>query len=361
MQLGIIGLPNCGKTTIFNALTGSNYQADAVSSGKLEVFTAVVNVPDPRVDILSEIYQPKKTTYATVTYNDIGGLDKGIGEGGLSGPMRNALAQVDGYVHVVRVFEDDTVPHPYIDIDPARDVEIIDTEFLLVDLITVERRLERLEDELRKGSQSLDKRANAFETELMSRLKDQLEAERPLRDMELTTEEKKMLRGYGLLSLKPVLIVLNMGETWQEPETILSYEYQNAVLLGLQGQIEAEIAQLSGEDRDLFLAEYNIEEPGSARVIQASYNLMHIHSIFTVGDDEVRAWSVPVGATAPQAAGAIHTDLQRGFIRAEVTPFDEFMALGGDMTQVKAAGKMRIEGKEYVVKDGDIVTVRFNI
>ncbi|NDJ86262.1 MAG: redox-regulated ATPase YchF [Chloroflexi bacterium] len=360
MQLGIIGLPNSGKTTVFNALTGSNYETGAVTGGKMEILTAVVNVPDERVDRLSEIYQPKKTTYATVTYYDIGGLDKGISQGGLSGPLRNALAQSDGFVHVVRVFEDETVPHPYVDVDPARDVDIIDGEFMLSDLITVERRLERLQDELKKGSQTLDRRQNAFETELMRRLQAALEEETPLRDIQLGAEEHKLLRGYGLLSLKPVVLVFNLGEVYQDPTEILTYDHDNAIVIGLQGQLEAEIAQLEGEDRTMFLEEYAIQEPSAARVIKESYRLMNIHSFFTVGEDEVRAWSVRVGAKAPEAAGVIHTDLQRGFIRAEVMHYDEFIEVGSE-SAMKAAGKLHVEGKEYVVKDGDILHVRFNV
>lgn len=357
MQLGIIGLPNSGKTTVFNALTGSTYETGAVTSGKQEILTAVVPVPDERVGRLSDIYKPKKTTYATVVYNDIGGLDKGSS---ISGPLRNALAQSDGFLHVVRFFEDETVPHPYVSIDPARDIGILDSEFMLADLITVEKRLERLQEELKKGSQSLDKRANAMETALMQRLKEQLEQEAPLRDLDLTKDERKLLRGYGLLSLKPMVIVLNMGEAWQEPTSIVTYDHKHSAVFGLQGQIEAEIAQLTGEDRDMFLEEYNIKEPGASRVIQASYELLQIVSFFTVGDDEVRAWSVPKGATAPEAAGVIHTDLQRGFIRAEVTAYEDFIELGSEAA-VKAKGKMHVEGKDYVVEDGDILRIRFNV
>ncbi len=357
MQLGIIGLPNSGKTTVFNALTGSSHETGAVTSGKQEILTAVVSVPDERVGRLSEIYKPKKTTYATVVYNDIGGLDKGAN---ISGPLRNALSESDGFLQVVRVFNDETVPHPYVSIDPVRDIEILDSEFMLTDLITVEKRLERLQEELKKGGQSLDKRANAVETTLMQRLKEQLEQDAPLRDLDLTKDERKSLRGYGLLSLKPMVIVLNMGEEWQDPASIVTYDHKQSAVFGLQGQIEAEIAQLMGEDREMFLEEYGIEEPSASRVIQASYELMQILSFFTVGDDEVRAWSLPIGATAPEAAGVIHTDLQRGFIRAEVTAYDDFIELGSE-SAVKAKGKMHIEGKDYVVKDGDILRIRFNV
>ncbi len=358
MQLGIIGLPNSGKTTVFNALTGRQQETGAVSSGKLEVTTAVVNVPDERVDTLSHIFNPRKTTYSTITYADIGGIDKGIGEG-LSGPLRNALAQSDGFLHVVRAFEDDNVPHPYVDIDAQRDLDMIETEFLLVDLVTIEKRLGKLAEELKKGAK-VDKRANAIETELLERLKVHLEDEKPLRDLELNADDRKLISGYGLLSMKPMVVVVNMGETIQPAEELVQYDHAKSIVLGLQGQIEAEIAQLEGEDREMFLAEYEIEKPGSARVINESYRLMNIQSFFTVGEDEVRAWTIPVGATAPQAAGTIHSDLQRGFIRAEVTPYDAMIELG-TMAEVKSKGKMRMEGKDYVVQDGDIMNIRFNV
>lgn len=358
MRLGIIGLPNSGKTTVFNALTGRQQETGAVSSGKLEIIEAVVNVPDERVDILKGLFNPKKTTYSTIVYADIGGIDKGIGEG-LSGPLRNALAQSDGFLHVVRAFEDENVPHPYVDVDAQRDLDTIETEFLLVDLVTIEKRLDRLAEELKKGAK-VDKRANAAETELLERLKAHLEDENPLRDLDITAEERKMISGYGLLTLKPMVVVVNMGETLRPANDLVQYNHDKSIVLGLQGQIEAEIAQLEGEDREMFLAEYNIEKPGSARVINESYKLMNIQSFFTVGEDEVRAWTIPVGATAPQAAGTIHSDLQRGFIRAEVTPYEALVELG-NMTEVKAKGKMRMEGKEYIVQDGDIMNIRFNV
>jgi GTP-binding protein YchF len=360
MKLGIIGLPNCGKTTIFNALTGSNLETGAVSGGRFEVHTAVVNVPDPRVDQLSALYKPKKTTYTQVTYVDIGGLDKGMAEGGLKGQLRNELAQLDGYLHVVRVFEDDTVPHPHETIDPARDVEIVDTEFLLTDLVTVETRLDRLQNELRIKGRNVDK-AVPGEIALLERFKAQLEAEKPLRDLDdLTPDELKSVRGYGFLTLKPVLVVLNMGEEAQPPEAILTYAHRHSTVVGLQGRIEAEIAQLDPEDAALFMAEYGISERSADRVIRLSYGLMAIQSFFTVGEDEVRAWSVPIGATAPEAAGVIHSDLQKGFIRAEVMTCDDLLSAGSEAA-LKASGRLRLEGRDYVVKDGDIVHIRFNI
>ena len=357
MRLGIIGLPNCGKTTIFNALTGSSLETGAVSGGRFEVHTAVVNVPDPRVDRLSALYKPRKTIYAQVTYVDIAGLDKGVSEGGLKGQFRNELAQVDGYLHVVRAFADDAVPHPYETVDPARDLGILDAEFLLTDLITVENRLNKLQAELRVKGRGVDPAVPA-EVELMETFRAQLEAERPLRDLDLTAEQHKAVRGYGFLTLKPALIVLNTDES--QRDATLDYDHARTRVVALQGKIEAEIAQLDPDDAALFMAEYGIAERSAARVIRLSYELLAIQSFFTVGEDEVRAWSIPVGATAPEAAGVIHSDLQKGFIRAEVMKYDDLLAAGSEAA-LKAAGKFRLEGKDYVVKDGDIVHIRFNV
>jgi len=359
MRLGIIGLPNSGKTTLFNALTGSTYPTEPFSSGQLEVHTAIVNVPDARVDRLSAAFKPKKTTYATVQYTDIGGLDKGIGEGGLSGPMRNELQQVDGFVHVVRAFDDEGVLHPYDTIDPRRDLDIIDGEFLLLDLIAVENRLARLEEERKKGKVE-NKLQNAAETELMERLHAHLSAERPLRDLDLTPAELKSLRGYGLLTLKPVLVVFNTGEAGGDPTAALAYDHRKTLALALQGRLEAEIAQLEDPaDVALFLEEYAISEPSRERVIRLSYALLDILSFLTYGEDEVRAWPLPRGGTAVDAAGTIHSDLARGFIRAEVIAYDEFIAAGASVAEVKARGKMRLEGRDYLVRDGDMIVVRF--
>ncbi|MFP4320885.1 MAG: redox-regulated ATPase YchF [Anaerolineales bacterium] len=353
MRIGIIGLPNSSKTTVFNALTGSDRPTEAVSSGKLEVHTEVVPVPDERIDQLSALYQPKKTVYATVTYSDFGGVDKGFGE---SGQLRNEMSQVEAFVHVVRAFEDDMVPHPHETIDPVRDVEIVDQEFMLSDLIAVEKRLERLQDETRKGKKDERPRIEA-EMALMEQLKDALENETPLRDIQLEEEQAKQLRGFGFLSQKPILIVFNTGDTLKPAESILQYDHQHSAIMSLQGQLEAEIAQLSGEDRQMFLDEYDIAEPIATRAIQKSYELLRLQSFFTVGKDEVRAWSVRIGATAPEAAGVIHSDLQKGFIRAEVMRYEDLLELGSEQA-LKEAGKMRLEGKTYIVQDGDIMHVR---
>ncbi len=360
MRLGIIGLPRSGKTTVFNALTGQDLPTGFGGAGGMEVHTAVVPVPDKRLDFLAGLYQPQKVTQATVTYKDIGGLDRGISEGGLSGPLRNELAQVDGLVHVVRAFEDVNVPHPQGSIDPQRDVDIIEGEFLLLDLIAVERRLARLKDEWHKIKADA-RRPNEIETALMERLHAHLEAERPLRALDdLTDDDLRLIRGYGLLTLKPLLILLNTGEDAPEPESLVTALGPRTALAGLAGKIEAEIAQLPPEDRAPFLAEYGIVEPGASRVIRLSYELLGIQTFFTVVSDELRAWSLPVGGTALDAAGTVHTDMARGFIRAEVIAFADLRELG-DEKAVRAAGKQRLEGKTYLVQDVDVITIRFHV
>jgi GTP-binding protein YchF len=358
MQLGIVGLPSSGKTTVFNALTSANLPTGQLVSGRLEVHDATVNMPDTRLDMLGEMFAPRKKVYAHVTYSDVGGLDKGVSEGALAGMLRNTLAQVDGFLHVVRLFEDDTVPHIHQSIDPARDVDILDAEFVLSDLITVEKRLERLHRDRHKVA-AAEKSARSRELALFERLRAPLEAERPLRDLEdLTPEERKHLRGYGFLSLKPAVVLLNTNRPGREE---LSYPHRHTAVAAMQAQIEAEIAQLDIEDAAIFQAEYGIDEPATARITRLAYRLLGLHSFFTVGDKEVRAWSLPVGATALEAAALIHSDFARGFIRAAVTPFDALAATGGSFAETRAAGKTRLEGKDYVVQDGDVIEIRFNV
>ena len=353
MKLGIIGLPQSGKTTVFNALTRGDRPV-TMSGGRFEVHTAVVDVPDPRVDALSRMFKPKKTTYAKVTYADIAGLE-GSASGNISGPLLNQLSQMDGFIHVVRCFEDESVPHVMGGTDPQRDIEAMEGEFLLNDLIAVERKLERLEEELRRNARPKDEINR--EKALFQRLMEILSEDRPLRREPFTPEERKMLSGFGFLSIKDLLIVLNLGEGQQPPEASPPCE---ACVIPLQGQLEMEIAQLAPEDAELFMAEYGIEEPSLNRMIRKSYELLQLQSFFTVGEDEVRAWTVRRGATAPEAAGVIHSDLQKGFIRAEVVPYDDLIALGS-MAEARAKGKLRLEGKDYIVQDGDIMHVRFNV
>lgn len=356
MLLGIIGLPNSGKTTVFNALTGGDFQTSAATAGQLEINTATVHVPDQRIDHLSSIYQPRKTTYTQITYVDITGLEAGISKGGLTGQFRSALAQVDGFLHILRNFDDERIPHPYGDIHPARDLAAIDSEFLLLDLLSVEARLEKIANEIRVKGKKAEK-CLVDERPLFERLKAHLEAEQPLRSLRLSVAEHKRIRGFGFLTLKPVLVVINAGDEAVDPRRLIQLPYPRASLVSIRGALEAEIAQLDEPDAALFMNEYGIGEPSRSKVIRLSYELMGIRSFFTVGQDEVRAWSFLEGATAPQAAGVIHSDLERGFIRAEVFRYDDVLEFGSEVA-IKGAGKQRLEGKDYQVLDGDILNIR---
>lgn len=352
MKLGIIGLPQAGKTTIFNALTGENTPTSA-SAGRIEVHTAVVDVPDERLNRLAAMFKPRKTIYAKVTYADIAGLDGSAGKTGISGVLLNTLTQMDGFLHVVRCFEDENVPHPNGSVDPARDTASMLSELLLNDLIAVERKLERLTEERKKGGG--DKTAIERQMALFERLHADLSAETPLRKVDLDPEEEKILASFGLLTRKPILTVLNLGEGQAAPQLTLDHP-----VVALQGKLEMEIAQLPPEDAALFMQEYGIEEPSLKRMIGLSYALLNLQSFFTVGEDECRAWTVRRGASAYEAAGVIHSDLQRGFIRAEVTAYQDLIELGG-LPEARARGKLRLEGRDYIVKDGDIVHIRFSV
>jgi GTP-binding protein YchF len=356
MRLGIIGQPQSGKTTLFNALTRGT-QPTGKSTGRIEVHTAVVDVPDPRVDRLSAMFKPKKTIYAKVTYADIAGLDGSADKEGISGTLLNQLTQMEGFIHVVRVFENENVAHPSITIDPHRDLNTMDSEFILNDLITVERKLERLAEERKKGG-GRDKITIEREVVLFERFQAALNAETPLRDLAISAEDERSMSGFGFLSRKPVLVVLNLSEG-QTPQQI-DYKHQHSLLTALQGELEMEIAQLPPDEAKLFLEEYGIAEPSLSRMIRLSYDLLGLQSFFTVGPDEVRAWTVHRGATAPEAAGEIHTDMQKGFIRAEVIAYTDLVALGG-LAEGRSKGKLRLEGKEYIVQDGDVLNIRFNI
>jgi GTP-binding protein YchF len=350
MKLGIIGLPQSGKTTIFNALTRGDRPV-TIGGGRFEVHTAVVDVPDPRVDELSHLFNPKKTTYAKVTYADIAGLE-GSASGNIAGPLLNQLSQMDGFIHVVRCFEDENVPHSMSNIDPQRDIDDMEGEFLINDLIMVENKLERLAEELRRNSR--DKGEVNREIILFERLQGALSENTPLRQVELTPDEHKIISGYGFLSSRDLLIVLNLGDG----QAALEIEYPCQVcVVSVQGQLEMEIAQLPLDEAQMFMEEYEISEPSLNRMIRSSYDLMKLQSFFTVGEDEVRAWTVRRGAIASEAAGVIHSDLKKGFIRAEVVPYWELLALGG-LSAARSKGKLRLEGKEYSVQDGDIMHVR---
>ena len=357
MQIGIIGLPNSGKTTVFNALTGQARPTSAVTATKLEISTGTVDVPDPRVDRLAEIFKPRKKVYAKVTYADIAGLEKGVGRSGLSGPLRNQIGQMDAFLHVVRAFEDPLVPHVEGSLNPQRDVSILDTEFILSDLVAIEKRLERLESDLKRAGK--EREAALKEQALLLRLKESLEAEKPIRDAELKHEEEFSLRSFGFLSQKPALILVNTGDEARAAQEYVAYEHRHSAVAVLQGKLEMEIAQMPPEDAEMFLQDFGIAVPGRLRVIRLSYDLLGLHSFLTVGEDECRAWTLRRGATAVEAAGTVHTDLAKGFIRAEVFAYDDLIALGSE-SAVKSAGKFKLEGKEYIVKDGDVLNIRFS-
>ena len=355
MRLGIIGLPQSGKTTLFNALTRGDQPVGprgVAGGGRFEVHTGVVPVPDPRVDKLSAMFKPKKTIYAQVIYADIAGLEAEAAKSGFSGPLLNQLATMDGFLQVVRAFENPTVPHPSGSINPARDLATLNSELLLNDLIAVERKLERLTEDARKGNVK-DKGLHAQELAVFTKLHEVLAADRPLGDVELSLAEEKLIASYQLLTRRPMLVVFNIGE--DQPPALPDAPHS----VTLQGKLEMEIAQLPPDEAQVFLQEYGIEEPSLNRMIKLSYDLLGLQSFFTVGEDEVRAWTVRRGATAPEAAGEVHTDLQKGFIRAEVFSYDDIVA-AGSIPEVKSRGKLRLEGKEYVVQDGDILNIRFS-
>ncbi|MBN1876670.1 MAG: redox-regulated ATPase YchF [Anaerolineae bacterium] len=360
MELGIIGLPTSGKTTVFNALTHADRPTAAASTGKLELFSMVVDVPDTRVDRLSALYNPRKTTYAKVTYTDIAGLDQNLGKAGLSGPLRNQIAPMDAFVHVVRAFEDPQVAHPLGSVNPQRDLDNLDGEFLLADMLTVENRLARIAEGLKKGARGDERKALQENELLFHRLEESLNEGIPLRELDLTQEEKAGLRGYSLLTLKPVLVLLNTSEDAPPAAEQITYTHQASSVISMQGKLEMEISQLDVEEAQMFMEEFGIQDLAAERVIQASYKLLGLHSFFTVGEDEVRAWNIPANATAVDAAATIHTDLARGFIRAEVVAYTDLIE-AGSMAAARKAAKVHLEGKTYQVQDGDIVHIRFSV
>jgi ribosome-binding ATPase len=361
MKIGIIGLPNSGKTTVFNALTGGNAETATYSSGQLEPNIATVKVPDERLNTLAEMYKPKKITFADVQYIDVAGLSGDRKGGGLPAAFLNYIAQVDALLHVVRAFEDAGVPHPEGSVDPARDIETVDLELMFSDMAIIERRLQRIEPEIKKMT-GKEKELRVQERDVLTRLQAGLEANTPIRDQELSAEEAKMLRGFQFLSAKPLLIVINVGEAQlnQDVAGTIQYQHQKAALVQLAGKVEAEIAQLDAADAELFLADLNISEPARDRVIELSYKLLGLISFLTAGPDEVRAWTILQNTPAVEAAGAIHSDIQRGFIRAEIVAFDDLVA-AGSMAEAKKRGTVRMEGKTYIVKDGDICNYLFNV
>ncbi len=351
MQIGIIGFKFTGKTTLFNVITGAG---QPTGMGGVDPHLAVGKVPDPRLDILTSMFNPKRQINTSVEWVDIPGFQGGAGADG--GRESNKFLEhgrkVDALAQVVRCFGGG-----YGDPDPLGELESMALELALADLQIVENRLEKLG----KEKERMGKFANPLEPPMMTRFKEQLEDDKPLRDLELSPDEVKMSSGYTFLTLKPLIAVLNHAEGEAAPtDAIEAAKAMGAEVVAVCASVEEELAELDDADIADFLADLGIEERASNRMIQAAYGALKLQSFFTVGPDECRAWAVRKGATAPEAAGAIHSDLQRGFIRAEVTAYDDLIA-AGNMAAAKAANKMRLEGKAYVVQDGDIVEIRFSV
>ncbi|RMF60393.1 MAG: redox-regulated ATPase YchF [Calditrichaeota bacterium] len=360
MEVGIVGLPVSGKTTLFSTLTGQKVEMGYGGAGKVEVHRGVVKVPDERLDRLTEIFNPRKKVPATIEYIEVGGLDKEQKDAqGFDPQFLQVLKTTDALCVVIRAFEDPILPHPEGSIDIVRDMQTIETEFLLSDLSIVENRLERLEKQIKKAREEHLTR----ELELMQRCHAHLEQERPLREMEFTEQEALILRGYQFLSAKPLVVVINIDEKdipRSEEFLTLLPEKTGVKVIALSARVELEISQLPEEERKIFLEDMGITEPALNKLIRTSYELLGLISFFTVGEDECRAWTIRKGTPAVRAAGVIHTDLERGFIRAEVVHYDDFIRLGS-LAKCREQGVLRLEGKNYVVQDGDIITVRFNV
>ena len=362
IRCGIVGLPNVGKSTLFNALTqAQNAAAANYPFCTIDPNVGMVPVPDARLDALAEIVHPERLVPATVEFVDIAGLVAGASKGeGLGNQFLSHIREVDAIAHVVRCFESSDIVHVAGKVDPLSDIEVIDTELALADLSTVEKGLERAA----KAAKSGDKDA-LRKKQLLERVKAHLDEVKPVRAMSLSAEEARDVRELQLITAKPVMYVANVAEGGFKGNPLLERVAQRAaaegaVTVAVCAAIEAEIAQLEAADRAGFLAELGLEEPGLDRVIRAGYQLLGLQTYFTAGEKEVRAWTVHVGATAPQAAAVIHTDFERGFIRAEVIGYADYIACRGE-TGAREVGKLRLEGKEYVMKEGDVVHFRFNV
>jgi GTP-binding protein YchF len=357
MKIGLVGLPKSGKTSLFNLLTGAAVATSSFGGSRSEMNSGIARVPDDRVDRLSALFKPRKTTLATFEVVDLAGISKGDREGLDAKEFRSA----DALLHVVRAFTDAAGTPPR----PLGDISDLETELILADLEVVERRLERLEISIKKKRTETEVKEQA----LLQRLKPALEAETPIRAASLSDEDARALRGFTFLSQKPILHCLNLSEKELDRGQTLVESFGLQDIAGrahtavgwVSAVIEAEVSQLAGEEQAAFLADLGLAEPAIKRVLRDCYALLGLLSFFTVGEDEVRAWSVPRGTRAQDAAGAIHSDIARGFIRAEVVGYDELIAAQGSMAAVRERGQFRLEGKDYVVQDGEICHFRFNV
>ncbi|HEY6609494.1 MAG TPA: DUF933 domain-containing protein [Candidatus Limnocylindria bacterium] len=361
MQVTIVGLPGSGKTTVFNALTGGHAETGAYSGGRAAPNLSVVRVPDQRLDRLAELFIPKKTTHADVTYADVAIPAGATGEGSVNPDVLAQIRNADALVHVARAF-DDPAAGPA---DAWRDVADLDVEFTVADLAVIEKRLEKLTTQGRHGSQA-EREAAQREEELLRRVEPHLSDGRPIRSFGLTEDEELLLRGYRFLTQKPVLVIVNIDEAQLSEVAALEaagrerYAEPHTDVAALAGRIEAEINDLPDEDARLFMDDLGIAEPSRGRVIRLTYALLGLFSFFTAGEDECRAWTLRRGSTAVDAAGAIHSDLARGFIRAQVIDWEQLLD-AGSMAEARKRGTLRQEGKTYLVADGDVIEVLFNV